>query len=414
MAIDYFDLRKFLDSLSECCACRRTCELKMKATYNNITIIFGRLPKVRRWQAIGLFVLMIFGSAAEVVSISAFVPLLSEITSISTVAEATQSSETAASGISAILLFALAYTVANILKLSFRWFELRFQADITHDLARISINTIVNKEYLEIVTTDSSQFLGNLLHDVDETGGFIRSSIALLNSLLISLALFITVFVLNPNVASYIAIGLLLTYAAVTACVRAPLRNNGKLISNSVAQRSKILREVLSHFELIKISRNFNMFLDPFFEADWAYRLRRIINTILVSVPRYAFETVGALLVCGYLGVVLASGGNKSEAIILVGTFALSATRLLPALQQMFQSVGSIFTTQAAVHKIKELLSQHCDTISSLHGERLASNACGSIEKVCFKFPAGVRGQDCEPTLNSNLKTLKYLFPRRK
>ena len=51
----------------------------MKATYNNITIIFGRLPKVRRWQAIGLFVLMIFGSAAEVVSISAFVPLLSEM-----------------------------------------------------------------------------------------------------------------------------------------------------------------------------------------------------------------------------------------------------------------------------------------------------------------------------------------------
>ena len=81
-------------------------------------------------------------------------------------------------------------------------------------------------------------------------------------------------------------------------------------------------------------------------------------NQFLGQFPRFALEALG-LLAIAFLAIALVlSKGGGSEAIPLLGAFALGSQRLLPALQQTFTSWSQIKGSSADLISVINMLRQ--------------------------------------------------------
>ena len=79
-----------------------------------------------------------------------------------------------------------------------------------------------------------------------------------------------------------------------------------------------------------------NAYLKIYSEADRPSRQLSAKNAFIGLYPRYALESLGMILISfiGYFAFI--QKGNALGVIPLLGTLALGAQRLLPALQQVY------------------------------------------------------------------------------
>jgi len=151
----------------------------------------------------------------------------------------------------------------------------------------------------------------------------------------------------------------------------------------------KSLHESFGGIKEIKLLGKEHVFVD-----QYANPAKKVINCycaqyLIAQLPRYAFETLtfgGILIFLLYLVVVK---NDFQQVIPLVGLYALAAYRLMPALQQIFQDVTSIRSSQAALDTVYD------DFIRCTHQDQKRIEPAGvlpfleSIEfrNITFQYP---------------------------
>jgi ABC-type multidrug transport system fused ATPase/permease subunit len=143
--------------------------------------------------------------------------------------------------------------------------------------------------------------------------------------------------------------------------------------------------------------------------ADAAQRYARTQSTgqVIGSLPHYALETVafgGIILIVIYL---LARGQEIGQALPLIGLYAFSAYRLMPALQQIFAGVTTIRFNMPALNLLHEEL-QGPDPVVQAQRSTLQALPFGRelvLEGVTFSYPDTERPAADDVTLRIDAYT---------
>lgn len=330
--------------------------------------IWGHLSRRRQLQ-FGLLVTLILVSAfAEVVTLGALLPFLSILTSPKHVFNHQIVSDLAlAVGITSpddlilplTLAFAAAALFAGAIRILLLWVSSRLAFATGADLGIEVYRRTLYQPYRVHVGRNSSEVISGITSKVDGVVfGVLLPLLTLVSATILLVAVTLALLFIDPMVAMAAVIGFGSSYALIAHMTRRRLYRNSQRIAYEQTQVVKALQEGLGGIRDVLLDGTQPIYCDIYRKADYPLRLGQGNNIFIGQSPRYLMEALGMVLIAALAFVLCRQTGGISTALPVLGALALGAQRLLPALQQIYNSWASISGHTASLTDTIILLEQ--------------------------------------------------------
>ncbi|KAB7884539.1 ATP-binding cassette domain-containing protein [Poseidonibacter ostreae] len=203
-------------------------------------------------------------------------------------------------------------------------------------------------------------------------------------------ALSLAIFVYNPYVAIIGILVFTLAYFILFKTVRKRLHKNGTIISDTMAERYKLMNEGFGGIKETLLLGRQSYFIDNFDITGQKFAKAQGLNIVLAQAPRYLMELVAfGTLITLVLFLFKFYEGNLGEILPVLSVYALASFKLLPAFQQIYAYLAQIRGNISAFESIKEdlLLSQNVVSYKTVNEEELTVKSNIKLNNIYFKYP---------------------------
>jgi ABC-type multidrug transport system fused ATPase/permease subunit len=323
------------------------------------------LPRSRKIQVLGLFILMLLSGFAELVSLSAVVPLLAAFTEPTQILTykpfryfCNYSSNCSSNNIVLYLTiaFCLVVILTAVVRLLNLWFNCKMSGLIGHDLSSEAYKRVLHQPYIFHINSNSSELINTITNHVSAVVYAINATFIALTSAIVSISLFIAILYINWQVAVCVTASLGIVYVILSSLTKARLQLNSHLISFNSQLRIKLLQEGLGSIRDVILDSAQSFFVDTYRDADYTQRLSVSRNDFIVSFPRYTVEAIGICFIAA-IGGLLSLRHSGSLSLPILGTIALGAQRLLPSLQQIYNGISTLRGANSSIVELLAVLS---------------------------------------------------------
>ncbi len=177
--------------------------------------------------------------------------------------------------------------------------------------------------------------------------------------------------VVNPGVALIGIAVLVVSYGGIYLVIRRYISRAGRERVLANKERYRITAEALGGIKTIKLLGREAYYRDAFSSVTKRFSQLQAMNSTLSMVPRYTIEAIafgGVILLTLALMVKYrdSATGPLAQILPLLGFYAFSGYRILPAVQGIYQSVTQLRFGEAALDSISEDLAAR-DALPLLH-----------------------------------------------
>lgn len=330
----------------------------------NLIKLFAHVSRRRRWQLFGLLFLIFLGVFAEMATLGTVVPFLALLADPSIVNRYPilegifNSFDYLPNNIllSAVILFAVVAIFGGFVRILLMWVSLRISFGLGADIGgQVYLKTLY-QPYRWHISKNSSE----ILSAIDKVNviiiGVINPVIQGFVSLLISLGIFLMLFIINPITAIVVGIGFCLFYYFFSITLNHRIQSNGKIVSKNMTYRVQAIQEGLGGIRDILIDGTQYAHYDRFKIFDIAMRRGQSFNALISASPRYIIESVGMVLIAILAYWLVWGQDNLGGAITVLGALAVGAQKLLPQMQLIYHSWSSINSNRNQLNEVVELL----------------------------------------------------------
>lgn len=367
-----------------------------KSLVQELRQLLGHVDNRRRRQLALLLILMTFSSLSEVVSLGAVMPFLAALSNAERLLRSEQLKpllelfqiETAEQLVVGFALtFVTSVIVANGLRILTINVQARLAGNISSDLTCQLYRKMLLQPYSFYMQRDSGDLINLIMGDTKALSNKVLVPLlaCVTNSFTI-LAIVGGLFLINARVSMTVTVVLGGVYIAIYRLRRKLLLNNSQMMVQSRHRQIRTVQEGLGGIRDILLEGSQGFFEAIHRRADRAY-YRAAVSTKIASVtPRYVVEAT-AMVIIGLLALGFGQGGDFSQAIPVLGSMALGANRLLPAIQQSF---AALFSIQGARVSLQRVLTGLGSSIDPLQIERpetgldLQKDLC--FDQVWFRY----------------------------
>jgi ATP-binding cassette subfamily B protein len=254
--------------------------------------------------------------------------------------------------------FATAALIAGAIRILLLWVSTRLACVSGADLSIEVYRRTLYQPYQVHVARNSSTVLSGIGKVNGVVFMVLLPLLSLVSSTVLLLAIMLTLLSIDPMVASLAALGFGASYALITWMSRRRLHRNSQSIAHEETQVVKALQEGLGGIRDVLLDSTQAVYCDIYRKADHPMRRAQGSNVFIGGSPRYAMEALGMLLIAALAYALSRQVGGIATAIPVLGTLALGAQRLLPALQQIYSAWASIAGSHATLADAVELLDQ--------------------------------------------------------
>lgn len=287
------------------------------------------------------------------------------------------------------LLFGFLTILTNLIRITVVWVSTRISSSIIFTLKIDAFEKSLNLPYIEHISFSTSQKMAQI-EKVSVAGNCIMALFNLLGSTLIIISILITILWIDPVIALSITFGFALIYSVIISSTKNKLSKNSRCVADGNSKQYKIMLESYGAIRDIVIGSMQQFFLN-FFEKSVYYSTRAEGNVaILSATPRYLIEPLGILLILCAAYFTTTLGGAASNAIPILGAFALGAQRLLPLLQVCYASWVLIKSGQASMEDAVQLLEAPIKKINQNKPFLISGTPNIVLKNVSFRYSSNV------------------------
>ena len=346
-----------------------------------------------------MFSLQIISAGSEVLSLGAVLPFLSALTNPSQLFNKpimqswfkllsinTESQVVMATAV----LFAVAILLSNTLRLITIRLQYHFSAEIGNMVSAEVYRRTLYQPYTFHSQHSSSQIITLTTSDAScVSGGLIPSFFYLATNALVVLAILTTLLLLDPRVALGSALIIGGAYRLIILKTRATLHANGRRISELNAVCVKTIQEGLGGIRDVLIDGTQGVFESAFRQANKAMLQAYGSNQFIAMSPRFLIEPIAMCSIATFAVIMAYDGAELYSVLPLLGTLALGANRLLPAIQQCYVSLSNIRGYQPSLIKVNQALSRpvNSEQLVSVNQKIKLQNEL-RFEGVWFSYPS--------------------------
>ena len=295
-----------------------------------------------------LILIMITASFFEIISIGAVIPFLSVLTSPELVFQhplamplinALGFSDPKQLLLPLSIFFAITSIFAGAMRVILTWMQTRLGHAIGADLSISIYRRTLYLPYELHMLKNSSEKISAVTAKTNSVVFYtVMPALTIISSGFISVAIVVALIVVEPMLALMLFGGFGFIYLGIMIITKKRLQYEGLCISREEELVLKALQEGLGGIRNVLIDGNQEIHCEIYQKADLPHR-RAIANVQIISnIPRYCIEALGMVLITILAYSLAGKDTGVESAIATLGAFALSAQRLLPALQQGFSS----------------------------------------------------------------------------
>ncbi|MCU0530416.1 MAG: ABC transporter transmembrane domain-containing protein, partial [Cyanobium sp. Prado107] len=314
--------------------------------------IARHLSRRRRWQLAALLLVMLASGAAELVSLAAVLPFLGVLSDpqrlwqqplIQTLALRAGYTSAGQLLLPVTVVFAVAAVGAASVRLLNLWLNGRLAAAIGSDLSCEAYRRTLHQPYAVHAQRNSSEWITAISQHTTHTVIALDGFLQMCTAAVVAAGLLVTLLAINWALALSAAVVFSAAYGLQAFGVRRLLTSNSEQVAEASRQQLKVLQEGLGSIRDVLLAGSQATFVEVYRQADRPMRRRQAQNLFLSAVPRYPLEALGLVLIA-LLGWGLLRRGDAATAIPLLGTLALGAQRLLPALHLIYSGWAKLRT----------------------------------------------------------------------
>lgn len=350
----------------------------------------------RKVQLILLLVVFLVNTLAEMLSLSAVIPLLATLSNPQAVLDNKYAQSfidfiDINSSTDLIVFVVFIFVVLTMLSTAVRivnsFSSSRLAAAITSDLSVQLFNHVLSQSYEVHLLRNSSSVITAVVNRTAETVVAINAAFGIVASLMISLGLIIVLMVANWPITLITVSLVTIAYAILVKSMRLKLAANGNLVVNASSQQIKYLQEGLGSIRDVLIDGTKSVYTSSFREADIALRRKQSENGFLSSLPRYLIEGLAMIILALIAGVLSLNTPYRDSLIPILGTIALGSQRLLPSFQQVFNGWASIRACRSGLAVLLEYLNQPISEYdTSVIGQSFQFDSAIELRSIYFKY----------------------------
>ena len=256
------------------------------------------------------------------------------------------------------ICFSLASIFANATRLCNLWFNLKISQLIGNDLNQEAFYRTLNQPYSVHKNRNSDIVIASLTNHINLTINSVEYILSLLSSALILFFLLFTLFSINPLLAGYSLIVLISAYLYLGSIFKNRLLKNGIKIATLNQKQINIIQESLGGIRDIIINNKSKYYTSLFSNIDLPLRKIGAQSSFIGGFPRYAMEAIAMTLIAFVSYLMIKSSGSAVNILPFLGVLALSAQKMLPALQQIFKSWTCLQSSHESVACLLDLVNQ--------------------------------------------------------
>lgn len=354
-------------------------ELDMTSTlWQELQTVRHYVPTQRKRQLIVLLFLLIISGLSEIVGVASIVPFLMALNSAQRLFESRLFSpaltflsiDTADKLLIAVIIFFMGVTViTNLLRVATVYIQNTLAAKISSDLSAQVYHKIITQPYIFYTQHHSADLALPIGFANNLSIGFFMPILAIFANGVITLALFAGLLVIDGRVALITGAVLGIAYALLYQWRKQTLTQNSATMVRTSQEYNKLVSESLGGIKDIILGDRNRFFTQSYVGSVQVLNQAGADNQTIFVVPRYLIEML-AMICIALLALSLGRSGDFSRSIPVLGSLALTANRLLPALQQLFYALSTVQANREELRQVLRVLILASDPTQQLHPSR--------------------------------------------
>ncbi len=219
----------------------------------------------------------------------------------------------------------------------------RYALAQNHHLQTRLMTRYLARPYPAFLGSNTAELGNNILVEVSEViTGILMPSLQTAARSVAAVSILVLLVAVDPVLALTVTVALGSLYALVFLLVRRTLIRVGQERQAVGRTRFQSISEAFSGIKDVKVSGRERAFLSAFEGASARWSYVTTVQRVIKAVPKYALEVVafgGILLIVLYL---LTTGRPLSGLLPIIGLYAFASYRLMPAVQQVFESIAQM------------------------------------------------------------------------
>jgi ATP-binding cassette, subfamily B, bacterial PglK len=335
---------------------------------NNFNRLLGHLSGYRIKQLALLLFLMIVASILEIVSLGAVLPFLGVLTApeqifhhayMQPLVAFLKLSEPSQLILPVTIIFIIAVLIAGIVRLLLLYVMIRLSYAIGADISINIYRRTLYQEYSVHIGRNSSEVINSIIVKANVVVSHILTPVlVLISSLMMLIGITIVLFTIDIGIALLIFTSFGLLYWLIVHYTKELLKNNSRIIADQSTQIVKALQEGLGGIRDILVDGAQKYYCQLYRDSDLPLRRASGNNQFISGAPRYIMEAIGMIFIAGLAYILTLREGGIMTAIPILGVVALGAQKLLPVLQQAYNSYSTIKGSKASFKDVLDLLDQ--------------------------------------------------------
>ncbi|MDN2716650.1 MULTISPECIES: ABC transporter ATP-binding protein [unclassified Janthinobacterium] len=372
--------------------------MRFEKTFSNlIGRLWQHIGRSRRRQFWLLLGLTILASFAEIVSIGSVLPFIGALTNPEKIFDSSAAAPMIQfmgleNADQLLLPLTIIFSVAALLSGLLRIFSLKFSVKVSFEVGSELSNNVYRKTlyqpYATHIARNSSEVVNVIWVKISEVIFYIlMPGLTLISSIAMIIAILFVLCYVIPGVALGIIACFGLIYAFIIKISRRHLKESSRRIATESNNVIKSLQEGLGGIRDILIDGSQESFCAIYRETDRILRTAQGSNQFISQSPRFAMESMGTVLIAGLAYVLSQRPDGITNAIPILAALALGLQRLLPALQQAYNSWSLMQGAHASLQDALDLLDQ--PMLQNTGEEKIAPISFEndiSLKKVSFRY----------------------------
>ncbi|MDB9526437.1 ABC transporter ATP-binding protein [Oscillatoria sp. CS-180] len=353
----------------------------------DIRQLFKHINNKHQRHLVALLALMVLSSLSEMISLGALLPFLSALSNPEELLENPRwqvlitflNIETVSQ---LVVGLALVFVFAAIISNSLRFLTVRarvyLSAAIGCDISCKIFHKTLQQPYQFHARHNSSDLMQTLLDDTNRlTTRIITPLLTAFTDGILVFSLIWALILIDAPIAISAAAILGSAYLVTYRLRQRILKRNSKLVSQSGQRRIKTVQESIGGIRDVLIAHTYGFFENEFQNAELKFKNIQAQNAVISQSPKFLIEAI-TMAAIALLSVALGRNGDFSQAVPVLGSLALGAKRLLPALQSVFLSIAQVQGSRTSLERVLVALKR---SIDFSHQKQLAATRQLTLER---------------------------------
>lgn len=345
------------------------------------------LTKKQKNKIAILFVMMLIGVVLEILGVSLMLPLVTAFMQpdfletnlvAGKIAEVFSITDTKTFLLACIVVLIIMFVAKDSFLILEYYTQARFVSNNRFLTQSRLLDCIINRPYEYFLTASTGEIIQIVQEDTRSVFGLLSTLLLLFTESIISVAIIITIFIIDPMITLFVAGVVMITVIVVIRFIRPVMRKEGQIQIKHNAMLNKWLLQSVVGIKEIKINCK-----EEFFKKNFEENGKKVVGaerkySVFTHTPRVLIEMVTVCSVLAVVGIMVAYGRPVESIITSMGAFVMAAVKLMPSANRIVNSYNTLLYAKPALEKMIENMSLIEDSNASLFSEESLKDTDGT------------------------------------